>query len=104
MNSFLKDTIYYKKMEGVEKSGEPSYGNIKKARAKVERKRDKTTDAEGQEITTDHEIGTYENIGLQDLVWLPGADTSKHEEASRPVNLEYARSKFGKKSLRILKF
>ena len=95
LSSWLKDTITVAPMTGVDSYGQPQYGEQYTIKCRVEDKLQKVVNASGQEVMSNTEIACLESIGLQDHIWLPGADTTKPEQARMPLNVHQARNKSG---------
>ncbi len=102
LNSWFKDKITVKRMTGVDTSGQPTYGDAETVKCRVERNMKKIVDASGQEIMSDAQIALAEEVGLQDRIWLPGADTDKTEESRTAHNYSSADSKNQQTTMRML--
>jgi len=77
INSWLKDTITVASMTGVDAYGQPTYGEQRSVKCRVEDRLQKVVDASGQEVMSNTEIACLESIGLQDYIWLPDIEKAK---------------------------
>ncbi len=103
ITSWLNDTITVAPMTGVNDYGEATYGTNYTIKCRVERKLQKVVSAEGQEIMSNCEVAMQDQqVGLQDKVWLPEANTAKDDEARYPQNYAMAKDKYGNSYIFIL--
>ena len=96
ISGWLTRTLYLAIMTGVNDNAEPTYGTPVAVACRCEPKLQKIIDAAGQEVISDHQVVTLEEIGLQDAVWLPGADTEDPTAARMPLRTQQAVDKAGR--------
>lgn len=102
LSSWMSDTITVERFSGVDVYGQPLSGHKRQVKCRLEHKLQKIVDASGQEIMSNHEIGTLENISLLDRIWLPGTNTNDPTQARTPHNVAQATDKFGRTTLRMV--
>ena len=102
LNSWFTDKIIVQPVVGVGNSGQPLYGEFITIKCRVEHNMKKITDATGQEKISDAQIALSEKVGLQDRIWLPGADTSRVDQARKAQNFQSATSKNGRTTMMML--
>ena len=96
VSGWLTQTLYRAAMTGVNNNGEPTYGTPVAVACRCEAKLQKVIDAAGHEVMSDHQVVTLAEIGLQDAVWLPGADTSAPTASRMPLQTQQAVDKAGR--------
>jgi hypothetical protein len=96
ISGWLTQTIHVAAMAGANANAEPTYGTPLPVACRSEAKFQKIIDASGQEVMSDHQVVTLEEIGPQDAVWLPGADTADPTAARMPLRTQQAVDKAGR--------
>ncbi len=99
LSSWMRDTITVESTPGVDVYGQAIPGKKRQVKCRLEHKLQKVVDASGQEIMSNHEIATLQNISLLDRIWLPGSDTKDATQARTPHNVAVATDKFGHTTL-----
>ncbi len=88
LDGWFTDTITIQAITDRDANGDPSYGAQFTALARVEEKQTRVRNREGQEVMSDTAIATEQAIGAQDRVWIPGADTTKVNQARTPISFK----------------
>lgn len=84
----LAQTIYVASATGVSESGGPTYGSPVARLARVETRVTQVRGTDGNLKTTSHWICTTGALGLNDRVWLPGADHTAADQAGLPISVD----------------
>lgn len=80
----LKDTVTIQSPTGASSGGDPVYGDAQHTiKARVEKKIRRVPSAQGWANISVDALVTDTEIKTNDLLWLPGADTTKRAEARR---------------------
>jgi hypothetical protein len=83
----LKQTIYVaSRLGGLDEYGNPAYSTPKECRARIRDLQKLITDSKGQQVVAAVELLTDTPIGIQDRIWLPGADVTNPNQAQVPKN------------------
>lgn len=102
LNSWMTDSITVATITSVNTAGEAQYTTQRTVKCRIEPKLQKVVNSEGQEIMSNHEIAMLEDIGLQDLIWLPDTTITNRHEARTAHNIARAKSKSGTATLRMV--
>ena len=86
----MTETISYKSPSAVGASGDLTYGSLATLSARIYRKTNLVTDANGVQRTSNYVVETETVIPLDARLWLPSADTSDNNAAQRVLASEYA--------------
>lgn len=86
--ALLNQTITVQAPTGVDNYGSPTGGSQSSVSARVELYSREVVNARGERVITTHRIYTQDAIGIDDLIWLPGADTAETSEARRPQRVD----------------
>jgi hypothetical protein len=86
----LTETVSYKTPSGVSSSGDLTYGSLSTLNARIYRKTQIVSNANGAQVTSNYVIETETQIPLDARIWLPGASTSDNNAAQRVLSSEYA--------------
>ena len=97
----MLETVSYKTPNGVGASGDLTYSTIGTMDARIYKKTNIVTDANGAERTSNYVVETETEIPIDSRVWLPGASTSDNNAAQRVVAAEYASTLDGSYTLYI---
>ncbi len=88
----MPDTATVAPFTGRDGDGKPTFGAQVAVKGREEKKQKQVINTRGEEVTSDTQFATQTSIGVQDRVWLPGADTAKDNEARTPVALVSAKT------------
>jgi len=83
-------TIYVAAYSGVDGSGQSTYATKRAVKCRVESAFATVRSPDGTQIEVNHKIVTYEAIGQQDRIWLPGADSTLTRASKRPAAIASA--------------
>jgi hypothetical protein len=95
----MTDTVTIASVSGVNTDGSKQYGTQAEIKARVESVRQRTYGADGTSATAVDRISTHTEIKEDDLIWLPGADTSSRDEAHTPSDIAKSKSLVGGSTL-----
>ncbi len=88
--SDLTETISVRALAGRSSSTSRIDGPLRTMAARVEDRITKFIDDDGREIVSTTWIGTLGTVEAGALIWTPGKDTSKREDAREPVRIRAA--------------
>jgi hypothetical protein len=91
----MMDTVTIASCTGVDSDGSKTYGTQREIKARVESKRQNVYGAEGQVTQLVDVVSTHDEVLEDDLVWLPGADTSNRDDAHTPSHVAKAKPLVG---------
>lgn len=90
----LRQTIYVATFTSVDGGNTPTYGTPAAVSARVVPTNGISTNAEGEEVVTTHQIVTAVEIKASDRIWLPG-DATTTANARQPVSVTKGVDEFG---------
>lgn len=83
----LCQTIYVAHKTAESQAAVPTYGTPSAVRARVNQKTGTAFTADGDEVTTSHELISATEIVLTDRIWLPGLSSSDSTKAILPKQI-----------------
>ena len=91
----FRQSFTFAQKTGVSDYGEPLFGVKQSGTCREQRKALIVVSPTGTEEQSDAQLFTLEPLEVEDRVWLPGADTTKDEQARRVLSVEHHRDLAG---------
>lgn len=82
--------IYKRTVSGVDSYGKPSYSTAVEFDGRVERSSQLVKGSDGIQRTLSHKVFTDAQVGIEDLIFLPGDDVSDINQGHKPVYVDEA--------------
>jgi len=95
----LFQTAHVASVTGKNSYGKPTYGAPRAIKVRHEGQVNLTKSSRGDDVVSRHRVYTLEQILSSDLVWLPGADSTKVEEGNQVVSLSFVPDAAGSRIL-----
>jgi hypothetical protein len=84
---WLNQTVHVARQIGLDGFGNPTWGDPGAVSARVEGKMQRVVNVDGEEVVSDFNFLTQDEIGQLDRIWLPGEDPGDLSRARIPKRI-----------------